>query len=348
MPDISSVLINADVRNQVLLERLKEGEHKKFTPFLKSIEKDLRARLLLEGETISSIKRLRVLLADVTNLQKAIYDDYNGQLSIDLGEIGVSQSEFEAESYTKAVSTYLPVTPTSDQVLTAVRVNPMQLQAYSGRQLIQPFIADWSKNQIQLVKNAIQQGFYQGQSTAEIIRRIRGTKGNNFNDGELAKVNRANRTVVRTAVQHMSTQARQLTMSRNDDLIKGYQWVSVLDSRTSNQCSALDGRIFDVGDGPLPPIHPNCRSATTPVLSDEFDFDKSPSKVVDETYYSWLKKQPLSFQSEAIGATRAKLLRDGGLSSEEFAKLSLNKNFESMTLSEMRKKAPTVFEEANI
>ena len=69
MPDISSVLINADVRNQVLLERLKEGEHKKFTPFLKSIEKDLRARLLLEGETISSIKRLRVLLADVTNLQ---------------------------------------------------------------------------------------------------------------------------------------------------------------------------------------------------------------------------------------------------------------------------------------
>ena len=356
MADTSPALINIDVRNQVLLERLKEGEHKKFAPFLKRIEKDVRKRLSDEGETITSKKRLSVLLADVTTLQKAVYDDYNKQLALDLGEIGFQQSSFEAESYNKIVVGYSAAVPSVEQALVAIRVNPMQMQNYSGKQLLEPFIKDWSSTQTQLVNNTIQQGFYQGQTNSEITRRIRGTKANNFNDGELAKINRSNRTIVRTAVQHSSTQARQLSMKQNSDLIKGYQWVSTLDSKTSDQCTALDGRKFNLGEGPLPPIHPNCRSTTTPVLSEKFDFlDKGATRAsVDgqvstkETYFSWLKKQPVAFQADAIGPTRAKLLRSGGLTSDEFAKLSLNRNFEAMTLSEMRKKAPAVFETAGI
>lgn len=356
MADTSPTLINIDVRNQVLLERLKEGEHKKFAPFLKRIEKDVRKRLSDEGETITSKKRLSALLADVSSLQKAIYDDYNKQLVLDLGEIGFHQAEFEAESYNKVVVGYQSTVPSVEQALVAIRVNPMQLQSYAGKQLLEPFIKDWSSTQTQSVMNTIQQGFYQGQTNAEITRRIRGTKANNFNDGELAKINRSNRTIVRTAVQHSSTQARQLTMKQNSDLIKGYQWVSTLDSRTSDQCTALDGRKFNLGEGPLPPIHPNCRSTTTPVLSDKFDFlDKGATRAskfgqvsTKETYFSWLKKQPVAFQADAIGPTRAKLLRAGGLTADEFARLSLNRNFEAMTLAEMRKKAPNVFDNAGI
>jgi len=356
MADTSPALINIDVRNQVLLERLKQGEHKKFAPFLKRIEKGIRKRLSDEGETITSKKRLNALLADVTSLQKAIYDDYNKQLALDLGEIGFQQGVFESASYEKVVVGYQSTIPTAEQALIAIRVNPMQMQNYSGKQLLEPFIKDWSTTQTQLVNNTIQQGFYQGQTNSEITRRIRGTKASNFNDGELAKVNRSNRTIVRTAVQHSSTQARQLTMKQNSDLIKGYQWVSTLDSKTSDQCTALDGRRFNMEEGPLPPIHPNCRSTTTPVLSEKFDFlDKGATRAsVDgqvstkETYFSWLKKQPAAFQADAIGPTRAKLLRSGGLTSDEFGRLSLNRNFEAMTLTEMRKKAPNVFEAAGL
>jgi SPP1 gp7 family putative phage head morphogenesis protein len=360
MADTSPTLINIDVRNQVLLERLKEGEHKKFTPFLKRIEKDVRKRLSDEGKTITSKKKLNTLLADVTSLQKAVYDDYNKQLALDLGEIGFQQSTFEAKSYEKVVAGYQSAIPSAEQALVAIRVNPMQMQDFSGKQLLEPFIKDWSVKETQRVNNAITQGFFQGQTNAEITRRIRGTKANNFNDGELAKVNRSNRTIVRTAVQHSSTQARQLTMRQNSDLVKQYQWVSTLDSKTSDQCTALDGRRFNIGEGPLPPIHPNCRSTTTPVLSEEFDFldkgatraskgDKGGAQVsTNETYFSWLKKQPVAFQADAIGPTRAKLLRNGGLTSDEFARLSLNRNFEAMTLKEMQKKAPNVFETANV
>lgn len=356
MADTSPALINIDTRNQVLLERLKSGEHKKFAPFLKRIEKGVRGVLLNAGETITTKKRLNAILADVTSLQKAIYDDYNKQLTLDLGDIGLQQSAFEAESYNKVVVGFESTIPSATQALTAIRVNPMQMTDYSGKQLLEPFIKDWSTTQIQRVNNTITQGFYQGQTNAQITRNIRGTKANKFNDGELAKVNRANKTIVRTAVQHASTQARIEAMRQNSDLIKGYQWVSTLDSRTSDQCTALDGRRFNVGEGPLPPIHPNCRSTTTPVLDSKFDFlDKGATRASElgqvstkETYFSWLKKQPVAFQADAIGSTRAKLLRNGGLTSEGFAKLSLNRNFQPLTLAEMKKKMPSVFEEAGV
>jgi len=360
MADTSEQLKSIDVRNQVLLERLKDGEHKKFAPFLKRIEKDLRNALSNAGETITTRKRLNALLSDVTSLQKSIYDDYNKQLTIDLGEIGLQQAGFEANSYDSVTVSFSASTPSAEQVLTAIRVTPMQVSNYAGNQLLEPFIKDWSSDQIQRVNNTITQGFYQGQTNAQITRNLRGTKSAKFNDGELAKINRANKTIVRTAVQHSSTQARQITMKQNSDLVKGYEWVSTLDSKTSDQCASLDGRRFKVGEGPLPPIHPNCRSTTTPVLSDKFDFlDEGATRAskgaeggtqvsAKESYYSWLKKQPVAFQTDAIGPTRAKLLRSGGLSADDFAKLSLGKNFQPLTLKEMQAKQPAVFEKAGV
>jgi len=68
----------------------------------------------------------------------------------------------------------------------------------------------------------------------------------------------------------------------------------------------------------------------------------------DLTYYEWLKTQPEAFQDSAIGPTRGKLLRDGGLTAEEFARLNLGRNFEPLTLEEMRKLEPTAFQRAGI
>ena len=358
--DTSGDLFNFDVRNQVMLERLKTAKHKKFEPFLKRIEKDVRIRLSDEGETIISKRRLNTLLADVTAMQREIYDEYQAQLTGDLSAIGVQQAGFEALSYEKAVVGFSSTIPSEAQLLTAIRVNPLQVANYAGDPLIEPFIKGWSNTEIQRVKTVIQQGFYQGQTNADITRALRGTRANNFKDGDYAIVNRSNKAIVRTAVQHASTQARVLTMQQNSDMVKSYEWVSTLDSRTSHQCASLDGRRFKMGEGPLPPIHPNCRSTITPVISDKFDFldagAQRPEKgasgpgqtSAETTYYGWLKRQPAAFQNDAIGTTRAKLLRNGGLSSDEFARLSLGKNFEALTLDEMKAKNPAIFEKAGL
>ena len=143
-------------------------------------------------------------------------------------------------------------------------------------------------------------------------------------------------------------------------MVKGYEWVSALDSRTSQICQSLDGRRFKIGEGPTTPAHINCRSTTTPVLSEAFSFlDKGATRAskgdsggkqvnANETYYSWLKKQDRDFQNKAIGPTRTKLLNNGGLNADEFARLSLNRNFQPMTLDEMYKSQPEVFKNAGI
>jgi hypothetical protein len=112
-----------------------------------------------------------------------------------------------------------------------------------------------------------------------------------------------------------------------------------------------------IADGFL--VH-NCRSVVTSVLSEEFDFlDEGATRAskgaeggkqvsADTTYYSWLKTQPVAFQNAAIGTSRATLLRNGGLTSDEFARLSLGKNFNPLTLDEMRRLEPAVFERAGL
>src|SRR3546814_15905752 len=63
-----------------------------------------------------------------------------------------------------------------------------------------------------------------------------------------------------------------LFRSANADLVKRYRWVSTLDDRTSEICQSLDGTEWPVGEGPLPPILPNCRSRIVPVLDERFAF----------------------------------------------------------------------------
>jgi hypothetical protein len=65
-------------------------------------------------------------------------------------------------------------------------------------------------------------------------------------------------------------------------------------------------------------------------------------------YYQWLKTQPSAFQDAALGKTRARLFRDGGLTAERFAALQLDRRFEPLTLDELRALDPLAFIKAGI
>src|SRR5690606_14033941 len=107
------------------------------------------------------------------------------------------------------------------------------------------------------VAGAIRLGVAQGQTVLQVVQAIRGTRAQRYGDGILAVTSRHAETVVRTAVAHVGTVARSETYARNADIIKGEQWSSTLDQRTSSVCRSLDGRVFKLGEGPMPPAHPN-------------------------------------------------------------------------------------------
>lgn len=183
------------------------------------------------------------------------------------------------------------------------------------------FVADFDGK----VTDQLRMGINNGETISELTQRVRGvinTKGNNA------------QTIARTVQTAVSAEIREETFDNNSNVVKGYEWVSVLDTRTSDICKSLDGEVYMLDDPKRrkPPAHPNCRSTITPVLKSwkelginanelsagtRRDMDgKSISAKTD--YGAWLKTQSEKVQDEALGKAKADLFRDNGLDMKDF------------------------------
>lgn len=97
-------------------------------------------------------------------------------------------------------------------------------------------------------------------------------------------------TIAASVVSAMSQAARSLTAEQNPEVFAEKEiWVSVLDGHTTNECRALSGKVFAVGEGIQPGFHYNCRSSREPLLKDS----APPSPI--ENFTTWLETQSKSF-----------------------------------------------------
>jgi SPP1 gp7 family putative phage head morphogenesis protein len=354
MPKAPKQLIDQSTRHQVYLEMLKTGEYKKLRAILEDVEDNLVGRLAKQNVTEWSRDRMQKQLYSLRSMMRQRFDeDMIPALNKSIRELAVYEAEFESRSLGKVVD-YNFTLPSEDQIISAVRTRPLSVRGPDNGKLLTAFIRDWTESQVTRTTNTIRAGFVEGQTTPQIVRRLR---------DEVGPINRRGlQALTRTALQHCATQAREEVWRRNQDIVKRVQWFSTLDSRTTTQCQALDGQVFKIDEGPRPPIHVSCRSTVVAMLDERFSLldeggtrrTRDPvsgdvgSTKASETYYSWLRYQPKSVQDSIIGPTRGKLLREGGLSSQRFAELQLSKNYKPLTLDEMKKLEPVAFEKAGI
>lgn len=348
--------IDFATRQQVYLERLKAGKIKSLDSAYNSLRRRIKGLLdSLEVDNLGDLSRGQVsrLILEMRQTQTNILlAEIENQIS-DLPTIAAYSAGHEVSSLEANITPAARFnTPTAKLAYKAAVENPVQATG----ELLEPFMKSWIPGDAARVSNIVRTGWSQGETIQQMTRRLVGTKAGGYMDGAISTTRRNAETVVRTATQHVANAARQDVWERNADIVKGYQWLSTLDRKTSTQCRSLDGRTFEPGKGPMPPIHAKCRSTTIAVLDKKYNFLKTggtrsgelgPVKN-DETYYSWLKKQDKQFQETAIGQSRAALLRNGGLTSERFSQLNLDRNFEPLTLAEMRKLEPKAFERAGI
>ncbi len=126
------------------------------------------------------------------------------------------------------------------------------------------------------------------------------------------------RRIVRTESAYVANAAQ---MSAYDEAgIEKYRFVAVLDSRTSEACAALDGKVFPASEAKAgtnyPPMHPFCRSTTIADFGNEQlkrlerrarDKDGNTIKVTaDMTYEEWVKGLDKSAESGIIEMARRK------------------------------------------
>lgn len=350
------LLHDVSVRYQVYLERLKAGEVRKVDPILRSLDRLVR-QALAAAPAQPTPAQVNRLLRQLRREAEKVLVKYQANSVGELKRLSAYATQFHEETLALVWPVGAPAlaAPAASAAWAATLAQPVQATG----QLLEPFIENWGRRTLDRVEGAIRTGYSQGLTTDEIIRSVRGTKAANFADGVLGGVARRDAAaVVNTSLQQVSNQAQMAVYASNAAMIEGYQFVATLDSKTTDQCMALDGQQFKVGEGPVPPLHVNCRSITIPVVKG-VDLTEGRTRAssgdaggqqVDGklSYFDWLKQQPASFQDDALGPARASLFRNGGLSADEFARLSLGKNFQPLTLDQMRRKNPAAFERAGI
>ncbi|MFY9342213.1 MAG: minor capsid protein [Planctomycetota bacterium] len=178
----------------------------------------------------------------------------------------------------------------------------------------------------------IQTGLNRGLSVDSIAKGLRGTPGQDYLDGWLSGSAKDLRVLVRTAGTHFSATAN--TEAFKAIGVDRYRWVATLDSRSCPVCGANDGKVWEHGDGPLPPSHPNCRCAVTPAFGDPEGTRASKDGQVpaDLTFADWLEGRSAAEQDEVLGKRVGRAYRAG----LPLAK-TIGADMQVLTLAELRR-----------
>lgn len=183
---------------------------------------------------------------------------------------------------------------------------PMTLATSSGkvkRITIDQLIKSFNNRVPTDIMNTIRNGVTNNLTTSQIADEITRIVNN--------RTKRQAEALTRTVVNHVSQQSMRKFIDSNRDIFEGEEYCAILDSRTTIRCAELDGSIFNVGSGPMPPLHINCRSKRVPIL-------KGVARPRKTNYESWLKRQSEYVQAEVLGKKRAELFRNGGYSLDRF------------------------------
>jgi SPP1 gp7 family putative phage head morphogenesis protein len=354
-PDL---LVQIASRHAVYFEGSKTRYVDEFEKFLQAMQDDLEAQIsaVRDPETFKG-RRLNGLLSAIRKTLAGGFGDYETFWREQIEELAEYEAGFEVRSLSQVVKADFNL-PSPSQLVTAAFARPLSVKGIDEGSLLASFYETWTAKSRRRVEGAIRMGFAQGETTNQILQRVRGTRRNKYKDGIVQTVRREVNMMVRTALQHVANSARESVWDANRDIVEQVEFLAVLDGRTSHLCRGLSGQRFDVGKGPIPPLHILCRSTLVPVLSDGLDFldgagqqfsrgeDGVKRVSADLTYYDWLKTQSAAFQDSVVGVSRGRLLRNGGITSKRFSELQLDKNFNPLTLEDMQRLEPLAFEKA--
>lgn len=291
------------------------------------------------------------------------YADLDKSLTADLKGLAIAEDAATTQAINGAVGFTLTPPGLSEQALRSVAVDAN----VTGNTT-----AEWWRRMRDTTRqrsiDTLRQGIIQGDNLDRLVRRLRGTRANNFKDGTMEVSRRGARTLARTAVTSVQANARLAGLEKNAALYRGVYANVTFDSRTSPTCQAFGAlpSAWTIPDhkripptphpwpGP-PDWHPNCRSSLNPILKDLTALAKevSPTKAkrlkaappafkdrLDgqvppvDSYETWLRGKPETFQRQVLGPTKWRLWQQGQLSLTQL----IDQTGRPLTLAQLRAK----------
>lgn len=338
--NVSDKLLDLTIIRQLLLERVIAGQSAAVNKQLDAIAAALQKQLKGKEFTEYQGKRLDKAIAELKTI--------------------VTVNEPDLSDLTAAEATFFRDAMVSvgiDAVLPPVAA----IESIAQSSLIQgATIGNWFSRLTESVRfdieRTVKNGVSLGLTNAQIAKEILGIGDKGAQP--IAKARRDAMAITRTAVQTVAKDARLASLEANANIIKAVQWVSTLDSRTSEICMARSGKTWSYPDfKPIghkipwnggPPAHWNCRSSFIPITKsfEELTGGKIKDKVepstrasmdgyvaADLTFDQFLKNKPPEFADKMLGKGRAELWRSGKITLNQL----LDQRGNPLTLAQLKR-----------
>lgn len=342
-------------RHTISLARYSEHERQSIFRMLNrlfgQLRNDLQDSDITTGRTRYQRRRLELLFKQVRSTIATSYDGIGKRTEAGLKSLAELEGEWAVSMLNKSLGVkFLTMTPATAEQLAAIASDVLIEGAPSSEW--------WSRQSEKLLNNfkdQIRQGWTRGETLDQLMKRLTGgldEDGNPYFDLRKGTRRGAEATIL-TSVQAVANDARMRVYRDNPDVIKGIQWVSTLDLRTTPQCIARDHLTWSLDGVPQghsipfdpPPIHWRCRSTAAPITKsfremgiplDEFPETTRASmdgQVPEgKTFEQWISEQPEGVAEKVFGKGRAELWRHGKITVRDM----VDQRGRPLTLEELR------------
>lgn len=360
----NDLLTTAYTQHAVYLQRVGASLGLDVIPYLEEIDSQVqRIFARYEGRSVT-IKNRAAIQEQINAISREQLQLYVAALKKDIRSVGVNEAEFASQTLDNIVENddFESNTPSAAQVnvtaiSTPVKIGDKAFTSYNS--LMTNYWQKWTAE----IDGIVMAGFTDGQTINEVADNVYNQLRLTTTDtssNTLTRAKRSARQLAITGTNHYANQARVAFVDSNDDILKGYRFLAVLDSRTSQQCRALD-QTFIPKDSPklsslTPPLHPNCRSALTYEVDERYSLDdkdtqrasafdvdgkRDPKPVSsDGIYYDKLKQLSAADQNAVLGPTLGRAFRK--MNPSEFAKATIDRLGNPLTIAEMKERDNTL------
>jgi len=359
----------------IQLEKFAAGIDKKAETVLKGTQDHIINELVkmdFEDPNSSAFKKNRLggLYSRIDKILNKEYEKMGEVLEAELSQIPGLSQDMVANIMNDAMGVDVMTIGLSEEQLKSIVKNGTVDGGVLG---------DWMATQADNLSKAIRAqiadvvaeasiGILAGETTAEMVKRIRGTT---TIPGLMNKSKKDLYSFVRTYTAQVAHDARMAMYEKYDYLLNGYEIVAVLDQRTTPLCRGYDGLQYTLKYKPIPPnrkkypraggppFHFNCRTVLVPItktfeeLSEGGNLTKQQRKDFDKltnaeraalggpieqtkNYDQWLRKQSKARQIQVLGPKRWEIWKKRGLTMAQM----LDQRGNTLTIEQLKRKYP--------
>ncbi|AIM40560.1 minor head protein-like protein [Vibrio phage VpKK5] len=178
--------------------------------------------------------------------------------------IATSEVAWAAATFQQSVPVLLDMkTVPPAQMRRIVRANP-----YQGRTMSEWLTSAAGTESAEILRRT-KVGIADGMQPRDVARSVLGAASEGGAGGTTIRSMQHAETIAITLTNGITSEAREQFYVENTDVINTEIFLATLDGNTTPECVENDQELYKVGEGPMPPLHPRCRSLRIPYADAE-------------------------------------------------------------------------------